>query len=157
QGSQGPGAGPWGAQIPAPPTVPPPPSRLPPAGPYPAPGEAPATRRQTWAILVGTVAVLLIGILIGYIVFQPRGLRLPPTIANVPRLAGTHWNDVAGGMIDAAGTKGRTNVAGVYGRPGSPAFAFLATDEAAPATSNAPTIGLLAQYLENAMDVTLNV
>jgi len=153
----GSGGGTW-AQAPVPPAVPPPPSNVPPAGPFPAPARRPAARRGgRWAIALGAAALLLVGVLIGYVAFQPHGLRLPAAIGGVPRLTGTRWDNVAGEMIGAAGTQQQTNVAGVYGTGGRPRFAFLATDGASPATSNVPSLGLLAQYLEDRLNLTLNV
>jgi len=155
--SQDPGGG-ASPQAPLPPAVPPPPSRFPTAVPYPPPPGPPARRRGgRWAIGVGAVALLLAGVLIGYVAFQPHGLRLPAAIDGVSRLSGTRWDNVAGGMIGAAGTRRQTNVAGVYGTAGRPLFVFLATDGASPTESNVPTIGLLAQYLEYRLNLSLNV
>jgi len=156
--SRGPGGGAW-ADAPLPPPVPPPPSQFPPTEALPSPGEpAPARHsRRLWAVAIAAIAILLVGVLIGYVAFQPGGLRLPATIDGVPRLSGAHWDGVANGLIGAVGTQGQLNVAGVYGTAGRPAFAFLATGGASPVASNGPSIGLLAQYLEDTQNMTLNV
>jgi len=158
QGSAWPGAGPW-AQPPQPPPVPPPPSQFPPASGAPT-GAAPATRKRAgvvWGVVIGAVAVLLVGVLIGYFVFPPSGLRLPGTISGVPRLSGGRWDGMAGGMIGAAGLSGHENVAGVYGTHGRVRFAFLASNSSSPPTQDPPTIALLADYLEGVLGSTFNV
>jgi hypothetical protein len=106
---------------------------------------------------VGAVAILLVGVLIGYYVFQPSGLRLPGTIDGVPRLSGGRWDDLANGMIGDAGLSGHENVAGVYGNGGHVRFAFLASGAASPTSQNAPSIALLAQYFETELGATFNI
>jgi len=110
-----------------------------------------------WGIAIGAVAILLVGVLIGYYVFQPTGLRLPGTIDAVPRLSGGRWDNLANGMIGDAGLSGHENVAGVYGTGGHLRFAFLASDASSPPSQNAPSLALLAQYFETELGNTLNI
>lgn len=157
QKNPGQGAGPW-AQAPVPPPIPPPPSRTPPGPSVPA-AAAPPRRRAglAWAIVLGAVAVLLVGVLIGYFAFPPPGLRLPGTVAGVPRLSGGRWDGMTGEMIGAAGLSGHENVAGVYGTGGKVGFAFLGSDAPSAPSENSATIALLAQYFEVALGSTFNV
>jgi len=158
------GDGGIGSRVPPPPPVPPPPSRAaspaaPPASQWVGAPVSPPRRRRVprWSVAAGAVALLLVGVVIGYAISPAPGLRLPAAINGVPRITGGTSDELAAAMVAAAGMRGSANVAGVYGTGGHPGFVFFATATGGPVSADTATMALLAPYVEDALDSTFSV